>query len=560
MRICQRPLESNPLSEETTNILRSWLHQCHDFHTLCNPTGASGRLPTRLLDVGGSTFNEEPRLIVSADDLTLRTAIDTPYVALSHCWGKDSAPLKTETFSLAHRLNRIPMHSIPSTYRDAILLTRSLRIRYLWIDSLCIIQDDIKDWERESATMFDIYRNAHVTLCALVNSCNDGFLPQGRRNAEITFRSSVNSHVYGSLSLREISPRSVEYQWYNQPDGWQDHYAQSEWKKRAWTYQEQKFSPKKLICGLEKFHYDCDTMTCSENGLILRVTHASSIMRDFSVHDWTHFISVYDLWYMNLRQYAERSLSFPQDRFPAISSLAAMIAERTKDRFIAGLWEEDLPRGLYWQTSSRFALPPCGLSELIQRLTNPEVFIAPSWSWACLQTYKEWGISATYVPQCQISEVYTQVDGGNPFGRVVKAHLTILGKLLHVYDFALHELGPSLGYTVTSSGSFMAKWKLDWVLTDEELTHGFSSEGSALVEVFMLLLCSCPREVVTTEGFGKWCKEWWRVPGEGRVGLVLCSTATKDEYLRIGTFETVDWEKGGRKLFESIPEREIKLV
>lgn len=557
-------MEQNPLSEKTGTILRSWLRQCHDYHEECHHEGSNGRLPTRLLDVGGSTLAEEPRLILCADDLELRTAIDTPYAALSHCWGEGSRPPKTETFSMSHRLQEIPLHSMPRTYRDAIMLTRSLHIRYLWIDSLCIIQDDKADWERESAVMFDVYRNAHITLCALVNSCDDGFLSQVRQEVEIPFRSSLNPQCCGTLSLREVWPHDSLARWHDRVNDWKRQFSFCEWNNRGWTFQELLFSPRKLICGLQQFHYDCDTMHCSEDDTIQTRNYVESM-----VHSLNSFgvPKLYKDWYATLPQYVDRSLTFAQDRLPAVSSLAAAFAERTKDRFIAGIWEADLPRGLWWESSVQSPQDPHSLTDLIKRLTNPEVFVAPSWSWACLQTYKEWRQWVTYVSRFQLIEAHTQVDGDNQFGRVAKAHLIIIGKLLHIQDFSLRDSGIWGDYTVTSSGSFIANWRLDWALTDEELADGLTRERNGPIEkvrIFMLLICSIPAvEDVgepTLEDFNKWCTDRSKVPGELQVGLVLCSLAGKDEYMRIGRFETVDWEEGGRKLFESVPEREIKLV
>lgn len=98
------------------------------------------------------------------------------YVALSHCWGPSQPFILTTASETAFR-NGIPFQALPRTFQDAVTITRLLCLRYLWIDSLCILQDDKDDWERESANMADVYRNAYLTIAASnAASHAEGFL------------------------------------------------------------------------------------------------------------------------------------------------------------------------------------------------------------------------------------------------------------------------------------------------------------------------------------------------------------------------------------------------
>jgi hypothetical protein len=96
-----------------------------------------------------------------------------PYTALSHCWGAVAGHLVTMTANLKQMIRGIPIEEIPKTYIDAFEITRSLGVRYIWIDALCIIQDDPEDWQLESAKMCDIYRNAYYTIAASAAASND---------------------------------------------------------------------------------------------------------------------------------------------------------------------------------------------------------------------------------------------------------------------------------------------------------------------------------------------------------------------------------------------------
>src|SRR5438034_4230296 len=136
--ILGRPVEENPASDQVFSQIHSWLDDCIDNHKRCaDIADATVPLPTRVLDVG----------TLSSDTICLRDS-DTKsescgrYIALSHCWGTEKA-LVTTSKSLANRKQGIPVNAMPRTFRDAVLITRRLGLRYIWIDSFCILQDDV---------------------------------------------------------------------------------------------------------------------------------------------------------------------------------------------------------------------------------------------------------------------------------------------------------------------------------------------------------------------------------------------------------------------------------
>jgi hypothetical protein len=95
------------------------------------------------------------------------------YNCLSYCWGQGMT-LKTTQETLDLHKARIPWQSLPKTFQDAIEFTRRLGVRYIWIDSLCIIQHDKEDWERESAKMYEVYRKSYLTLAATSSANAEG--------------------------------------------------------------------------------------------------------------------------------------------------------------------------------------------------------------------------------------------------------------------------------------------------------------------------------------------------------------------------------------------------
>ena len=146
-----------PESDDATRTVRRWLDQCK-YHDECNrePDGIS--LPTRVVDVGG----------FDGFELRLHETTGTahmPYVALSHCWGSLKS-CRLTSYNLQHYTKQILPSELPQTFKDAVRVTRLFGFRYLWIDSLCIIQDDRMDWEVESAKMSSIYNHAYLVVAA----------------------------------------------------------------------------------------------------------------------------------------------------------------------------------------------------------------------------------------------------------------------------------------------------------------------------------------------------------------------------------------------------------
>ncbi|KAH7066342.1 heterokaryon incompatibility protein-domain-containing protein [Paraphoma chrysanthemicola] len=144
-------------SEGAIALARAWLLHCLTDHRKCSASVTSPpSLPTRVIDVGSS--HQEPKLLQTG----ARPGI---YCSLSYCWGKHPF-LRTTKATLAKHQESIPLDELPKTLRDAILIARQLSIRYIWIDALCIVQDDLNDWAHESKLMASIYQNAILTIVA----------------------------------------------------------------------------------------------------------------------------------------------------------------------------------------------------------------------------------------------------------------------------------------------------------------------------------------------------------------------------------------------------------
>jgi hypothetical protein len=152
-----RPVADDSGSEACFKMAQFWLKTCLETHDDLYQVKRSLPLPTRVLDVG---IPESP-----SATLHISNGEYGQWVTLSHCWGKFH-PATTTAENLNSQCNGILVSTLPKTFQGAITITRKLRYRYLWIDSLCIIQDSILDWERESVKMNTVYANAVLNISA----------------------------------------------------------------------------------------------------------------------------------------------------------------------------------------------------------------------------------------------------------------------------------------------------------------------------------------------------------------------------------------------------------
>jgi hypothetical protein len=196
----------DPSSDQCLRDISSWLNQCVAEHPQC-PSNLSSPLPTRILSVSeGSIKLVEPNGEMKA-----------PYVALSHCWGSGSIA----TTTLANFLSRkkdVTWRELSKTFQDAVKISRLLGIDYLWIDSLCIIQDSEADWERESARMASVYANAHLTIAASRSADGSGGCFSALAKAPYIWRTLNGKLVRIYRSVRAQDGRKQD--WVSRHEHW----------------------------------------------------------------------------------------------------------------------------------------------------------------------------------------------------------------------------------------------------------------------------------------------------------------------------------------------------
>lgn len=240
------------------------MDDCNDAekHPLCTPVQKQEKvtLPTRVVAVGPADGSKLPKLVETHGE-------EGSYIALSHCWGKTQI-ITTTKATIASRKESIEWSLLSQTFQDAITWTRRLGIPYIWIDSLCIVQDDLQDWATESTKMGTIYEHAHLTLAATA-------APSGT----LGFRSPRTPPQ--SFHLRD-TPHRVSAQLQPSHDSFTRR-SQADPRlmpllSRAWVYQERLLSARELV-------FECQNGYACECGGISRysglTSHNTSVKQEY---------------------------------------------------------------------------------------------------------------------------------------------------------------------------------------------------------------------------------------------------------------------------------------
>ncbi len=354
--------------------IRAWLTTCVRDHLYCRRTlsgsviddrTATQPLPSRLIEV-----TPTPRLCNTAGQTG-------QYIALSYCWGDPDGNAITQRATLATFSEQLPLDRLSRTIREAIELVRRLGFRYLWVDALCIVQDDKDDWDRESRRMTSVYENALATVVALgADHAGEGLFLSGNepplasplRTAVLPFVRS-KGRVVGYVSLRVFPPE--------EEGGARNDHFHSRWASRGWVLQERVLSRRMVYFGRWQVYGTCTQDLWYEDGIryelsddvvlnkhhlqnFFRAQRVSSSLSRFVPRRWnawdilsfrTHTLPPQTLWERVLSDYNNCELSVPSDKLMAIEGLATAFASVSGMTYFAGIWLEMAWVGLAWKTN-----------------------------------------------------------------------------------------------------------------------------------------------------------------------------------------------------------------
>lgn len=356
-------------------------------------------MPSRVIDIGVKKPISFVRLHWTEEGKT------GDYAALSYCWGGEQ-PVKSTRATAQDYTDGIRFSKFPKTLQDAMLSVNRLGLRYIWIDCICIIRDDPEDVAREIAKMPQIFQEAFVTISAsCARSMHEGFLhardstPETR--LKLPFKTPKGS--IGSIVLEKPRRYSPE---------------QEPISLRAWTLQEHMLSPRILDYGSRELWWICRTIKQYDNG------GDPADLEENSLEPGSNLTSIdrtsLDSWRSTLHDYTRRFLTFPGDKFPAISGIAADYGEIFNSEYLAGLWHCAFPSELLWSTAR-------------SDISRPAVQRAPSWSWASVdgEISHKWCPRSIHCALVVLECRVTPVSLSAPYGSInpVLSYLKVKGEM-----------------------------------------------------------------------------------------------------------------------------------
>ncbi|GKZ38830.1 hypothetical protein AbraIFM66950_011353 [Aspergillus brasiliensis] len=423
-----------PGSSASFEWIQRRMNHCLANHERCKQdlTGAQldpePILPTRVLDLG------EEGQDCSTIRLVEGAGTRAPYTALSYCWGlPDQWPLRTTRNNLQQHTHGISIESLEQTYRDAIVVTRNLGIRYLWIDALCIIQGDEQDWKNECEVMGQYYENARLVIAASgASHPGEGCFLPGPSLDEVVLPFYSDGAVTGSFKIALLGTPSVQLGPAFAPLG-----------ERGWATQEWWLS-RRIVHFLE----GCLIWSCAcIDHLRLNILSNGHTQDVFMFSDWMSIAC----------NHSGRALSRPTDRLAAIQGLANEFKKTRQDAYVMGLWTGDLPTALLWKVGD----------DGRRHNRSEDLSIFPSWSWASVACqFEHWNFSLfgaeeeSYEPMAVVSAVMNdgmrlRVAGcmtsgkfAEPCGRVVSEPETLHSRLSEAPYKLSDKDGEHMGWAV----------------------------------------------------------------------------------------------------------------
>ncbi|KAH8775892.1 heterokaryon incompatibility protein-domain-containing protein [Hyaloscypha finlandica] len=446
-------------------LAKYWMERCCRTHRLCNSFRTSTK-PTRLIDLNP----DGPRICLSKD-----LPADINYATLSHCWGSSKHAVLKKA-SMPDFLRRIPFKGISKTIQDAFEITQYLGIRYLWVDSLCIVQDDKDDWNSESALMAIVYGNSSINIAA--SGAEDGtigcFFDRGEAwRCQVSITIGEQSLLYDC-----VSNEMYRYNFADMPLG-----------RRGWALQERLLPSRTLHFTTTQILWECHQKTTCEVFPDAFPSALSSARVFFRKQPLTR-----PMWPWIVERYSRCKLTYCKDKLFAISGLARNIQLQSKEQYVAGLWREDLELQLCWHKI---------LDDEGPRYIP---YTAPTWSWASIDG---------------------PIDFYNRPKSLEREHLSIRILKVKVGSAGLDSLG------AVTSGCLDVS--CDFLLHAEIIEEGHRNAmllDNVLLNVLVyfdyLAIINTPLFVLPIIGVGG---------VDGIVGLLLQQTARKrGEYERIGMF------------------------
>ncbi|KAF2253750.1 HET-domain-containing protein [Trematosphaeria pertusa] len=448
-----RTVAPSSIEDECMEKLRRWVDECDEGHRNCDFKELT-ELPTRVINVG---------LDGDAPFLMETQGKREQYATLSYCWGK-TPQLKTTRARLEEFKEALPEDLSLVAY-EAIKICRDLGIAYLWIDALCIVQDDEEDWQREAAKMCEVYSSSYLTIAAAGAHDNEDGIFQDQYSGDVErlglflFRGHQiyvrvgpwQYHLGHPLGLNfdeQYADRLAEKSWLLRPE-------ELPLVHRAWTVQERMLSRRVVYYTPEEMWWECDSWWYCECGTADEEKYpddedGSQYLRTMTAvqeanrgsFDWLRdphrkvpmsLENAYHKWCTIVAMFSAGNLTYAKDKLPALSGLAHQFKTMLKDRFdfnddyVAGMWRHNLERQLLWVVTDH-------VPRAKPLAPRPPDSAIPTWSWMSV-TGNIHFISderdMNFTPRFRIVDVSTEPMTADWAGMVKGGKLVLEGWVVH---------------------------------------------------------------------------------------------------------------------------------
>ncbi|KAL8362833.1 hypothetical protein RB601_008870 [Gaeumannomyces tritici] len=601
------------LSANDISLVQSAIADCERNHERCRTRTSETFLPTRLIDLGARGSGSNPTLVVTAQ--SPRTRSKRKYATLSYCWGSSSeaaSQLTTTRETFTQRSNGIPLSTMPNVVQDAIAVCHAIGIRYLWVDALCILQDDGEDWARESELMGKVYAHSYLTICAAnSNSCRQPFLQRVHASSKfLAFRSETYPHLDSKRMLFQgrLHKGDINGHWGNIPG-----LLDSKWFDRGWVLQERLLPLRCLVFGDQLFIIcneriisgaggDVDDNVQGEMTIAGVIDKTKRILEHhrqpvrLAARFWDHIVTTS----------TRLELTNPTDRLPSLAGLAQQFGaamEFLPSDYLAGLWMPFLPTSLLWVPEGMSSWR--SIADRLEALRSPRSSGAASWSPLSLRGCHFTGnpkisLDGHIRTECESIKGAATANGSNWYATSTGARLTVTARAIHM-PLDLRGLSHDVwARRVTKDGRCAAYCYFDFGETEP------SEFGE---NTLLLLLCSScsggsadlydwgdgaklddddeddeddEDDVILTENIRRVKSEYsqcgpaqldyaippmeecllCQTPGLNRRawGLVLHPAGEENVYYRIGMFMSRAREAGGTALFSGSQTRTLEII
>jgi hypothetical protein len=310
------------------------------------------------------------------------------YVTLSHCWG-DAQFLCLSPENMGNFKDGIAVASLPQTFQDAIDFARRLgsvptflhrddpsvqlpTVRYIWIDSLCIIQGKSKDaradWLAESANMYDIYNNSYCNISATAASNSKEGL-YVRREPHTLWEDEINLNVEGN-PVEQHSQPSIQRCVIQDLSFWARTIDEAPVNRRGWVLQERLIAPRVLHFCENQIAWECSQLEAAESardgvpslrlrpGNKLTEDSVKVLPPDILGHPNSTSPTTDDAlehWQTVIERYSTTELTNTEDKLIALSGFAKMKSQQLRCTYLAGMWKDHLASQLLWRVDPVFA-------------------------------------------------------------------------------------------------------------------------------------------------------------------------------------------------------------